>query len=90
MESILPFIGVAALLLACPVGMAAIGGVAWVVARTQGKKKDLSMGCMGGHGEHQEADGINEDAALRKEVARLQSEVDALRAQPQATRTQRV
>ena len=81
MESILPFIGVAALLLACPVGMAAIGGVAWLVARAQGKKKDLSMGCMGGHGEHPQAGELNEESTLREEVVRLQGEIEALKAQ---------
>lgn len=81
MESILPFIAVAALVLACPLGMAAIGGVAWVVARAQGKKKDPSMGCMGGHGEHGQASGVGEESTLRAEVTRLQNEVDSLKAQ---------
>lgn len=51
MESILPFVAVAALALACPLGMAAIGGAAWLVARARGEKKDFSAGCMSGHGE---------------------------------------
>ncbi|MDO8612269.1 MAG: hypothetical protein Q7R32_05525 [Dehalococcoidia bacterium] len=82
MESVLPFIVVALLVLACPLGMIAIGGIVWLVARAKGEKKDLSMGCMAGHGQaHGVAGAEPEDAALREEVSRLQREVEDLRAQ---------
>ena len=85
MESVLPFIVVALLVLACPLGMIAIGGIAWLVARARGEKKELSMGCISGHGQsHGAASAEPEDAALREEVSRLRREVEVLRAQPAA------
>lgn len=75
-------IAIVLLVLACPLGMLAIGGIAWLVARARGEKKSLSMGCMAGHGQsHGVAGAEPEDAALREEVSRLQREIDALRAQ---------
>lgn len=70
------------LVLACPLGMLAIGGVVWVVARARGQKADLSMGCMGGHGEHQQGTAQSGDSALRDQVTQLQAEVASLKAQP--------
>ena len=75
-------IAIVLLLLACPLGMLAIGGIAWLVARARGEKKDLSMGCMAGHGQsHGEAGAQPEDAALCQEVSRLRREVADLKAQ---------
>jgi hypothetical protein len=82
MESVLPFIAVALLVLACPLGMLAIGGIAWLVARARGERREVSMGCMSGHGQSHGAAGAEpEDAALREEVSRLRREVEDLRAQ---------
>ncbi len=65
------------LVLACPLGMLAMGGVAWLVARSRGQKKELSIDCMPGHGDH--ATPETEDIPLREEVSRLRSEVQALK-----------
>ena len=48
MESILPFIGVAAFVLICPLMMVAIGGIGWLVARARGQKGSFSS-CLTGH-----------------------------------------
>lgn len=73
------------LVLACPLGMLAIGGIVWLVARARGEKKSLSMGCMAGHGQSHDAAGAEpEDAALREEVSRLRREVEELRSQSAA------
>ena len=70
------------LLLACPLAMVAMGGIAWLVARARGEKRELSMGCMSGHGQSHGAAGAEpEGAALREEVSRLRREVEVLRAQ---------
>ena len=69
------------LLLACPLAMVAMGGIAWLVARARGEKRELSMGCMSGHGQsHGAASAEPEGAALREEVSRLRREVEVLRA----------
>jgi len=86
MESILPVIAVAALALACPLGMVGMGVAAWVIARARGQKKDLSVGCMPGHSEQTGEQG--EDGALTEQVARLEQEVESLRAQAGAGRSQ--
>ena len=71
------------LLLACPLAMVAMGGIAWLVARARSEKRELSMGCMSGHGQsHGAASAEPEGAALREEVSRLRREVEVLRAQP--------
>ncbi len=77
MDSILPVIAVAALALACPLGMVGMGVAAWVIARARGEKKDLSVGCMPGHSEQPAERG--EDAALKEHVARLEREIESLR-----------
>ena len=48
-------IAVVLLVLACPLGMLAIGGTVWLVGRVRGEKKAFSAGCMhmSGHGEQQ-------------------------------------
>ncbi|HUF52993.1 MAG TPA: hypothetical protein VMR52_04365 [Dehalococcoidia bacterium] len=88
MEGILPFLLVAAIVLACPVTMGAMGVGVWLWARAKGEKKDFSMGCMGGgqcdHKEHagqdQQRTGA-EPARLQEEVVRLDREITSLRAQ---------
>jgi len=82
MDSILPVIAVAALALACPLGMVGMGVAAWVIARARGQKKELSVGCMPGHGEQPAERG--EDDALKEEVARLEREIETLRTQATA------
>lgn len=78
----LAVIAIVLLVLACPLGMLAIGGIAWLVARARGENKSLSMGCMSGHGQsHGTAGAEPEDAALREEVSRLRREVADLKAQ---------
>ena len=72
MESILPFIGVAAFVLICPLMMVAIGGIGWLVARARGQKGSFSS-CLTGHGGHHQA-AATDKADLSGEVARLQSE----------------
>ncbi len=84
MESILPFIGVALLVLICPLAMVAIGGIGWLVARARGQKGSFSS-CLTGHGGHHQA-AVTDKADLSGEVARLQSELEALKAaRPQAS-----
>ena len=79
MDSILPIIAVAALALACPLGMLGMRLGAWVIARARGQKKDLSVGCMPGYGEQPSEQG--EDGALKEQVARLEREIESLRTQ---------
>ena len=83
MENILPFALLGLLVLACPLGMVAMGVGAWVIARARGQKKDLSMGCMpmSGHGEQPAQ---SEESGLRGQVERLQQEVQALKSQAKA------
>lgn len=40
-DNVLPIIVIAVLALACPLCMVVMGGVAWVVARAQARKKEL-------------------------------------------------
>ena len=68
------------LVLACPLGMFAIGGIAWLVARARGKKKEFSAGCMQ-HGGHEQASAEAGDSRLMDQVTQLQAEVELLRAQ---------
>jgi hypothetical protein len=68
------------LVLACPIGMLAIGGVAWAVARARGEKKDFSAGCMQ-HGGHAQDSAQTDETALRDRVTQLQAEVELLKAQ---------
>jgi len=68
------------LVLACPLGMLAIGGVVWVVARARGEKKEFSASCMQ-HGNHQRTSRRTEESELRDQVTQLQAEVELLRAQ---------
>ncbi len=86
MESILPVIVVAALVLACPLGMVGMGVAAWVIARARGQKKELSVGCMPGHGE--QPAGRGEEGALEEKVARLEREIESLRTQATTGRTE--
>lgn len=72
-------IAIILLVLACPLGMLAIGGVVWVVARARGEKKEFSASCMQ-HGDHQQTPQGTEERALRGELTRLQAEVNLLRA----------
>jgi len=72
-------IAIVLLVLACPLGMLAIGGVAWLVARARGEKKDFSAGCMQ-HGGHPQTPHQTEETTLREEISRLQAEVNLLRA----------
>ena len=77
-------IAVVLLVLACPLGMLAIGGTVWLVGRVRGEKKAFSAGCMpmSGHGKQQASE--RNESALREEVSRLQREVESLKA-PSAT-----
>jgi hypothetical protein len=50
MDSLLPVAAVA-LCLACPIAMFGIGFVGWAIARARGESRELSVGCMPGHGE---------------------------------------
>lgn len=68
------------LVLACPLGMLAIGGVAWVVARARGEKRDFSMSCMQ-HGDHEQTSAPMEENSLREQVTQLEAEVELLKAQ---------
>ena len=86
MDSILPVIAVAALALACPLGMVGMGVAAWVIARARGQKKDLSVSCMPGHGQQTSEQG--EDGVLKEQVARLEREIKSLRSQTSAERSQ--
>ena len=81
MEGILGIILIASLLLACPLMMVGMGVGAWLISRARGKKKDFSMGCMGGQCDHQEHAAKPGESSVSEEVARLQQEVQALRAQ---------
>lgn len=89
MDSLIVFLPFALLLLACPLGMAAFGGIVWLVARARGQKKEFSMCGMGSscnHEEHgakpTERPGSPVDqAGLKEEVVRLQQEVQGLQAQ---------
>ena len=85
MDSILPVIAVAALALACPLGMVGMGVATWVIARARGQKKDLSVGCMPGHGE--QSAGRQDDASLKEQLAQLEREVESLRAEATAERS---
>jgi len=73
------------LVLACPLGMLAIGGTVWLVGRVRGEKKAFSAGCvpMSGHGEQQASH--SDASGLREEVSRLQREVESLKAQSATT-----
>jgi len=72
-------IGLVLLVLACPLGMVGMGVGAWVIARARGQKKQLSVGCMPGHGEQQQPT-AQAESVLKEEVARLEGEVQALKA----------
>ncbi|TMC00366.1 MAG: hypothetical protein E6J42_01045 [Chloroflexi bacterium] len=64
--SILPYLLPVLVLLACPVGMAAIGMVAWAIARAKGEKRELSINCLSGqcrHKEHQTETPQGEESA---------------------------
>lgn len=84
MNSLIPFLPVALLLLACPLIMAGMGVVVWIVARAKGEKKPLSMSCMSGHGSDatQSTSGVP-DGGLQNRVIELEAEVSALSAQLQ-------
>jgi len=79
MESIFPVVAIVALALACPLGMAGMGVAAWLVARARGQKKDLSIGCMPGHGQQPSEDGQEE--ARDERIAKLERELDSLKGQ---------
>lgn len=85
MDSLLPLLPIALLVLACPLGMAALGVGAWLVARARGEKKELSMSCMGGHSDVQQPTAQTDTTRLKDEVARLEQEVEALRAEVKTT-----
>lgn len=68
------------LVLACPLGMLAIGGVVWLVARARGEKKEFSASCMQ-HGDHSQTSAPADEGALGDQVTRLQAEVASLKAQ---------
>lgn len=91
MASLLPFIPIALLALACPLMMVGMGVGTWLVARARGEKKELSMGCMGGscnHEGHAQQPAANAEATnLQQEVARLQGEVEGLKSRFDASRT---
>jgi hypothetical protein len=71
-------IGLVLLVLACPLSMVGIGVGAWLIGRARGQKKELSVGCMLGHGERNEQ---SEDGALKEHVAKLEKEIESLQAQ---------
>ncbi len=56
-------IGVLLLALACPIGMVAMMGAPWLVAKARGEKRALSMHCM--PGDH-EARSQAEDQVVRE------------------------
>jgi len=56
-----------------------MGLAAWLIARARGQKKQLSVGCMPGHGEQPSENG--DDGALKDHVARLEEEIESLKAQ---------
>lgn len=68
------------LVLACPLGMIAIGGIAWLVARARGEKREFSAGCMQ-HGAHEQTSAPTEESVLRDRITQLQAEVDSLKAE---------
>ena len=72
-------IAVVLLVLACPLGMLAIGGTVWLVGRVRGQKKDFSAGCMHMSGHGDQASGDGEESELREQVTRLEREVESLR-----------
>lgn len=74
------------LALACPLGMVGMGVGAWVIARARGQKKQLSVGCMPGHGEQPSEQG--KDGALKEQVARLEREIEAMRTQTTAGKSE--
>lgn len=78
MGSVLPFL-IPLALLACPLMMVGMGVGAWVFARARGEKKPLSMGCMGGHCEHEEH--RQNDPNLKEQVTQLEQQVHVLKAQ---------
>jgi len=77
------------LVLACPLGMLAIGGGVWLVARARGEKKQFSASCMQ-HGEHARASEQTEESALRDQVTQLQAEVESLKGQLRGDGAQRI
>ena len=82
MDSVITFLPFLLLALACPLMMVGMGVVAWVWARAQGQKTDLSISCMGGncdHTKHKNQGDPNDEGALREQLTRLQAEVDSLR-----------
>jgi len=79
MDSIFPVVAIVALALACPLGMAGMGVAAWLVARARGQKKDLSIGCMPGHGEQPSENG--QESVRDERIAKLERELDSLKAQ---------
>src|SRR6266581_9110765 len=82
-------IAIILLALACPIGMFAMGGIAWLVARARGKKKEFSASCMQ-HGGHEQASAQADDSRLTDQVMQLQAEVELLRAQlPDGSSTNR-
>jgi len=81
MESLLAFVPIALLVLACPLMMVSMGVVPWLISRARGEMKMLSIGCMGGQCDHQEHAAKPAEGSVKEEVARLQQEVQALRAQ---------
>ncbi len=81
MEKLLPWLLPAVLVLACPLAMASIGLLGWLVGRLRGRREPLSMSCTGhGHSDpgHRTCD--HEPARLEEELARLRSEVAELKA----------
>lgn len=71
------FLGLASLLI-----MLGMGAGGWILARARGEKKQLSVGCMGGHGEDQHQPATEaEETKLKEEVAHLEQEVQILRVQ---------
>ena len=84
MSGFIVLLPVALLLLACPLMIVGMGVVMWVVARSRGDKKPLSMNCMPGHGsDATQSTSVVPDAGLQNRVLQLEAEVSALNAQLQ-------
>ncbi len=81
-------IAVVLLVLACPLGMLAIGGTVWLVGRVRGQKKDFSAGCMHMSGHEDQNSGSRTESELREQVARLEGEVESLRSRTPAGRSE--
>ena len=59
MDNVVP-IAATILCLACPLVMLGVGIGGWIIARARGHKRQLSLGCMPGHGDRAATTGRSE------------------------------